>query len=212
MFNNNTFLTTKKKVLCDKVPRPGANSPLTRGDFYEKTVLTHVTPSRVTTGSVIDIPISHENLSLGVRSSHGYSPTRIRSNSSDSSIGVHESYTGETVIHEVQPRVTVSPFVDIPQVTPPRVIEGLEPIALDPSAIRGVKILCPFIEPSREVLEECFRSASRKDKVLLEIRELREQKSVNEIVLETSGGTSTREMTLLDHALDGFIEIVDSLS
>ena len=212
MFNYNKLLTTKKKVLCDKVPRPGANSPLVSGDLYEKTVLTYVTPPRVTAGPIVDIPLSHENLSLGVRSRHSYSPTRTRSNSSDSSIGVHESYTGETVIHEVQPRVTVSPFVDIPQVTPPRVIEGLEPIVLYPLAIRGLKIVCPFIEPSREVLEECFRSASRKDKVLLEIRELREQKSVNEIVLETSGGTSTREMTLLDHALDGFIEIVDSFS
>ena len=209
MFNHNTLLLkTKKKVLCDKVPRPGANSPLIAGDFREKTILTYVTPPRVTTGSIIDIPISHKDLS-----SQGYSLTRLRLKSSDSSIGVHESYTGETVIHEVQPRVTVSPFVDIPQVTPPRVIEGLEPLALyPPSAIRGLKIVCPFIEPSREVLEECFRSASRKDKVLLEISELREQKSLNEIVLETSGGTSTREMTLLDHALDGFIEIVDSFS
>ena len=193
--NNN-----RRIVETDKISRPGTDSPLIAGHMRVR--VPDDSPSPVTRMNSPD-PSPRVRLNLYYSSS----PSRNRSNSYgfDSSIRVPELNGGESIINGIQPRVRVTSYVNIPpMVTPPRVTPGS--ISSDPSPITGVANRLP---PGRlntlGELDHYYR-----EQTLFDIKQLRNEKSSTEEVIETLG--TNEQISILDQAFEGFVALVDSFT
>ena len=196
--NNN-----RRIVETDRISRPGTDSPLIAGHMRVR--VPDDSPSPV-------MRMNSPDPSPGVRLNLYYSssPSRNRSNSYgfDSSIRVPELNRGESIINGIQPRVRVTPYVNIPpMVTPPRVTPGS--ISSDPLPI----VMIPRLPPGNlheGSFEYYTRFANYREQTLFDIKRLRNERVFYEEVIETVG--TNEQISILDKTFEGFLTLIDAFN